>query len=560
MAKIDRAKTIYEAAIALPPERRTAFVEAQAGGDAELAAMVRDLIDATPSEGVTAIAPEPNASEDGTPAWPATARDGASEPVTLGPYRLLSKLGEGGFGVVWEAEQSAPVRRRVAVKIVKPGMDSASVVARFEAERQALAVMNHPCIAKVFDGGQTPDAQGARPYFVMELVRGDPITSFCDLNKLGLNERVDLMVRVCDAVQHAHTKGIIHRDLKPSNVLVQYQDGRPQPKVIDFGVAKAINQRLSEKTVFTDRGQMIGTPEYMSPEQAEMSGVDIDTRSDVYSLGVMLYELLTGALPFDSRSLRSAGFAEIQRIIREVEPPKPSTRLSGRSGEAPPERRGPINRDSATRTLRRDLDWVIMRCLEKSRDRRYETAKSLGEDLGRYLRHEPVQAGPPSVGYRTQKFLRRHRVGATLVSGVSLALVAGVIGTTWQWRQSERNRIEAERRLESIRGFSGDLLGALDRDLAGLPGGTGARRAAAEAAVQMLNELAEDEANASLIAIDLARAYRRASIIGAEGGAPLDQTVGRLREAISWAERAPLDASTNVELALAHASLGQRLI
>ncbi|MEO0484270.1 MAG: serine/threonine-protein kinase [Planctomycetota bacterium] len=355
-----------------------------------------DTYDLPPSDAV--------ATSDTAAAAP-PERDHGNTAVSFDHYRLLSVIGEGGFGEVWEAEQNEPVRRRVAIKVIKAGMDSASVVARFEAERQALAVMNHPCIARVFDAGTTPPELGARPYFVMELVRGDPISAFCDLNKLSLADRVQLMVKVCEAVQHAHAKGVIHRDLKPGNILVQYQDGVPTPKVIDFGVAKAIDQRLTEKTIFTERGQLIGTPEYMSPEQAEMSGTDIDTRSDIYSLGVVLYELLTGTLPFDSTSLRSAGYAEIQRIIREIEPPKPSTRLSG-DRSAAPLRRGPDDRQSATRTLRRDLDWVVMKCLEKPRERRYDTARGLADDLQRFLRHEPVSAGPPSVGYQAQKFVR----------------------------------------------------------------------------------------------------------------------------------------------------------
>ncbi|MEM7754834.1 MAG: serine/threonine-protein kinase [Planctomycetota bacterium] len=379
---------------------------------------------------------------DERPTLPEPSASAAADGGRIGPYHLLSVIGEGGFGVVWEAEQSAPVRRRVAVKVIKPGMDSSAVVARFEAERQALAVMDHPCIAKVFDGGTSPAAQGSRPYFVMELVRGDPITAFCDRHKLDVEERVRLFVRVCEAVQHAHTKGVVHRDLKPSNVLVQYQDGKPTPKVIDFGVAKALNQRLSEQTIFTERGQLIGTPEYMSPEQAEMSGVDIDTRSDVYSLGVVLYELLTGMLPFDAQSLRSAGYAEIQRIIREVEPPKPSTRLSARTGDAPHDR-GPVDREAVSRTLRRDLDWVVMKCLEKTRDRRYGTAIELASELKRFLAGEPVEAGPPTARYRLRRYVTRHK-GPIAVGGVVAAvLLLGLVGTGVGLVRAERALAEA---------------------------------------------------------------------------------------------------------------------
>lgn len=284
-------------------------------------------------------------------------------------YKILGVLGEGGFGIVYEAEQQHPMRRRVALKVLKPGMDTKTVLARFEAERQALAVMDHPNIARVLDGGATDKGHS---YFVMELVRGEPITAFCDTHRLGIRERVELLRSVCEAVQHAHSKGVIHRDIKPSNILVEYEGGRPIPKVIDFGVAKAIDQRLSEHTIFTERGQLIGTPEYMSPEQAEMSRMDIDTRTDVYSLGVVLYELLTGLTPFEAASLRQGAFNEIQRIIREVDPPKPSTRLSSFKQSADSaEQRAMIASARRTREaelealLRRDLDWIVLKCLDK---------------------------------------------------------------------------------------------------------------------------------------------------------------------------------------------------
>ena len=371
-------------------------------------------------------------------------------PAMIARYRVLGLLGEGGFGVVYEAEQAEPVRRRVAIKVIKPGMDSAGVIARFEAERQALAVMDHPCIAKVFDGGVTGPEQGSRPYFVMELVRGEPITEFCDRHTLGIEDRVELFIRVCEAVQHAHAKGVIHRDLKPSNILVSYDgDGRAEPKVIDFGVAKALNQRLTERTIFTERGQLIGTPEYMSPEQAEMSGLDVDTRADVYSLGVVLYELLTGVLPFDPKALRQAAYHEIQRIIREVEPPRPSTRLStvltsGADEATRIMRARHTDPRSLTGALRRDLDWVVMRCLEKDRERRYATATALGEELARFLAGEPVSAGPPGVGYRVRKFVGRHRLGVA-TAGVGLLLLVtgiGAIALALDRAQQERARLE----------------------------------------------------------------------------------------------------------------------
>src|SRR6266704_4339622 len=327
--------------------------------------------------------------------------------TVIGPYKLLEQIGEGGFGVVFMAEQTQPVRRKVALKVLKPGMDTRQVIARFEAERQALAIMDHPNIAHVFDGGET--ATG-RPYFVMELVRGIPITDFCDQNHLPVRGRLGLFIHVCQAVQHAHHKGIIHRDLKPTNVLVTLHDGTPVPRVIDFGVAKATGQQLTDKTLFTNFSQMVGTPLYMSPEQAEMSGLDMDTRTDIYSLGVLLYELLTGTTPFDQERLRTAAYDEIRRIIREEEPAKPSTRIST-LGQAVVT--VSANRKSDPRRLsqlfRGELDWIVMKAREKDRNRRYETASTLAADVQRYLDDEPVQACPPTALYRFRKLARRNR-------------------------------------------------------------------------------------------------------------------------------------------------------
>jgi tetratricopeptide (TPR) repeat protein len=358
-------------------------------------------------------------------------------------YRLLQRIGEGGMGEVWVAEQTEPVHRQVALKVIKAGMDSAQVVARFEAERQALAMMDHPAIATVFDGGTTP--QG-RPYFAMEYVKGEPITVYCDRHRQSMRERLDLFIRVCEGVQHAHQKGIIHRDLKPSNVLVAIQDDRPVPKIIDFGVAKATTQHLTERTLFTELGVLIGTPEYMSPEQAEMGGLDIDTRTDIYALGVLLYELLTGALPFDRKDLRQAGLAEIQRIIREKEPPRPSTRIT-QLGPASTE--AAMNRHTEPRRLaselRGDLDWITMRALEKDRTRRYQTANALAADVRRHLDCEPVSAGPPSATYRAGRFVRRHRFGVGAAVTLAMLLAAFSVATAVQARRVARERDKAER-------------------------------------------------------------------------------------------------------------------
>jgi len=350
------------------------------------------------------------------------AREGPGSMI--GRYKLLQEIGQGGFGVVWMAEQTEPVRRRVALKILKAGMDTRQVVARFEAERQALAVMDHPGIAKVLDAGEA----GGRPYFVMELVKGVPITQFCDEGKLDTGERLELFARVCHAVQHAHQKGIIHRDLKPSNVLVELHDGQPAPKVIDFGIAKATDFRLTEKTLFTEFHQMIGTPEYMAPEQAEMSGLDVDTRADIYSLGVMLYELLTGTKPFDLVAAVQRGYEELLRTIRELDPPTPSSRVStlGAALLDVAARRRTAPRQLG-KLLRGDLDWIVMKALEKDRSRRYETANSLALDVRRALDDEPVAAGPPGPLYRARKYARRHRLGVGAAAALALALAAGAV-------------------------------------------------------------------------------------------------------------------------------------
>jgi serine/threonine protein kinase/tetratricopeptide (TPR) repeat protein len=430
-------KSIFGQAMALSSsEERAAYLQEACADDKELRAEIEALLQAERDAG--SFLRERNPCPAATVDEPITERPG----TLIGPYKLLEQIGEGGFGVVFMAEQQEPIRRKVALKVLKPGMDTRQVIARFEAERQALALMDHPNIAHVFDGGAT--ASG-RPYFVMELVRGVPVTDFCDQNRLSIRERLELFIDVCQAVQHAHQKGIIHRDIKPSNVLVTLHDNQALVKVIDFGIAKATGQQLTDKTLFTNFAQMIGTPLYMSPEQAQMTSLDVDTRSDVYSLGVLLYELLTGTTPFDKERLRTVGFDEIRRIIREEEPPKPSTRISTLGQAATT---ASANRKSESRKLsqlcRGELDWIVMKALEKDRNRRYETASAFAADVQRHLNDEPVQACPPSSWYRLRKLARRHRGPILAVAAVLVALVVGIVGLAIGLFQAEKQRQAAE--------------------------------------------------------------------------------------------------------------------
>jgi WD40 repeat protein/serine/threonine protein kinase len=428
-------QAIFIEALQEDRDRRAAFLDRVCGGDPALRQRVEKLLDAHERAGSFLKQP---AAAGATDAYrPVSEGPGA----VIGPYKLLQQIGEGGFGVVYMAEQQEPVRRKVALKIIKPGMDTREVIARFESERQALALMDHPNVARVLDAGAT---ESGRPYFVMELVRGVPITEFCDKNHLPAAGRLELFNDVCRAVQHAHQKGIIHRDLKPSNILVTLHDGKPVPKVIDFGVAKATSQQLTQRTLFTAYGQMVGTPAYMSPEQAEMSGLDIDTRSDIYSLGVLLYELLTGTTPLEGKRLREAGYAEMQRMIREEEPPRPSTRLTSLGGGATvlAGNRGTDVKRLA-QLLRGDLDWIVMKSLEKDRNRRYDSPGAFAADVERFLRNEAILARPPSALYRLRKFARRNRAAVLTAAGLALLLLVGIGGTALGLLRAVRAENEA---------------------------------------------------------------------------------------------------------------------
>jgi serine/threonine protein kinase len=531
----DRAAKLFEAAVELPSAaERSAYLDAACGQDTQLRAEVEELLAHDQAAGSflnVSEQPQPQATVDD----PSRERPG----TVIGPYKLMEQIGEGGMGLVFVAEQQQPVRRKVALKVIKPGMDTRQVIARFEAERQALALMDHPNIAKVLDAGETA---GGRPYFVMELVKGVPITEFCDQNQVPIRQRLELFVSVCQAVQHAHQKGIIHRDLKPSNVLVMSHDGKPVVKVIDFGVAKAIDQQLTDKTIYTQLSLMVGTPLYMSPEQAGQSGLDVDTRSDIYSLGVLLYELLTGTTPFDKGRLHEVGYDEMRRIIREEEPPKPSTRLStlGQAATTISTQRQSDPR-RLSQFLRGDLDWIVMRALAKDRTERYATAKEFADDVVRFLDDRPVQARPPTWPDRLRKWARRHkslvRAAAALATLAVVALAVGALLLSVKNQelalanvQESQARAQADTNFELAKESINEFVASVteDRHLQMRGELHDLRRKLLASAVPFLEKLVQQKPGVEAIEVQRAWAYGRL------GG--VRQQMGEVTQALADAE------------------------
>jgi serine/threonine protein kinase len=536
----NRAKSIFLDAIEnCPPERWDAFLDEACRDDSDLRQRVQTLLAA--HQGTDSLIDNAALAAAAPDHLPVAEGPGA----VVGPDKLLEAIGEGGMGVVYVAEQNRPVRRRLARKVIKPGMDTKQVVARFEAERQALAMMDHPNIARVLDAGATGSG---RPYFVMELVHGTPITDYCDREKLTIAERLELFVLVCRAVQHAHQKGVIHRDLKPSNILVTVVDGAAVPKIIDFGVAKATGFSLTERTLYTGIHQLIGTPMYMSPEQAQLAGADVDTRSDVYSLGVLLYELLAGTTPFDQETFRTAAFDVLRRIIREQEPPKPSTQLTAlgaaRTTVSANRKADPRHLD---RALRGELDWIVMKALEKDR-RRYETAGDLAADVMRYLTDRPVEAGPPSAWYRFSKYARRNRAALTTATLVATALLIGTGSSAWQAVRATRAEARASANEAQAKAAAGAERTARQAEVNERRRAEASERQAKERLVEVERQRKQAEKNleTALEAVDRMLGHvgdRELNNVPRAG--PMRRKI--LNDAIAFYERLPLQSDASAE-------------
>jgi serine/threonine protein kinase/tetratricopeptide (TPR) repeat protein len=572
MSEPSSEQSIFLHAIGLPSPERAAYLDDACRDNPALRAELDALLaahDRLGGGGSPTTGPEP---ADGTPAGAKMCE--AVGAVLSDRYKLLEQIGEGGMGTVWMAQQTEPVKRLVALKVIKPGMDSKQVLARFEAERQALALMEYPNIARVFDAGKT--ATG-RPYFVMELVKGVPLTKYCDEHRLTPKERLELFIPVCQAIHHAHQKGIIHRDIKPSNVLVALYDGKPVPKVIDFGVAKAAGQQLTEHTLVTGFGAVIGTLEYMSPEQAELNQLDIDTRSDIYSLGVLLYELLTGSTPLEHKRVQETGFVEALRIIREEEPPTLSNRLSTTDELASIAANRGTEPAKLTRLVRGELDWIVMKALEKDRNRRYETASAFAADLQRYLQDEPVQAGPPSAIYRFRKFVRRNRRAVMVAILIFVLLVGGSIGTTLGWLRAveaeshatgqQKLAEEREQQADAARGRMREAMnmitGAVMEQFLGRQVELGEQEKAFLRRVERFyEEFAHSQGESAQARRDRAGGYQRVAGIRHRLG-ELAEAETALRAALAIRQQLAADFPTapahQMELAQSHASLGMVL-